>query len=212
MAFGKYLRNTVLLCCTCCFGAVLSSAIVAFGFAKFAFKGRKLLFVLLIASIALPAQVTMIPVFLIFMKLGMYNTYWPLIIPAYLGVPFYIFLMVQFFRTIPHELFEAATIDGLHEWGILWKIFIPLSKPVLATCLLFQFIWQWNDFFGPLLYINDPNKYTLAYGLQQYMGAFYGKWSYLMAASTVFTLPIIVLFFFTQRTFIQGISTTGLKG
>ncbi len=145
------------------------------------------------------------------MKLGLYNTYWPLIIPCFLGIPFYIFLMVQFFRTIPRELFEAAIIDGLHEWGILWRIVLPLSRPVLATCALFQFLGQWNDFFGPLLYINEPEKYTLAYGLQQFMGSYGGKWSYLMAASTVFTIPIIVLFFFAQRTFIQGISTTGLK-
>ena len=121
------------------------------------------------------------------------------------------FFLRQFFRTIPDELTEAARIDGATEWGIFWQIMLPLAKPALATCALFQFLSTWNDFFGPLLYINDPNRYTLAYGLQQFMSSYGGKWALLMAGACIFTIPIIILFFFAQKTFIQGISTTGSK-
>lgn len=210
--FGTYLTNTLLLCLTTVIGAVLSSAIVAYGFSRIKFKGRDPLFLLMVASMGLPAQVTMIPVFFIFRKLGWYNTYLPLIVPSFLGAPFFIFLMTMFFRTIPGELSEVARLDGCGEWRILFTVILPLSLPVLATCALFQFLWQWNDFFGPLLYLNDPGKYPLAYGLQQFMNSYGGKWSYLMAACTIFTVPIIILFFLTQKTFIQGIATTGLKG
>jgi multiple sugar transport system permease protein len=210
--FGTYLRNTLFLCFATVIGAVLSSAIIAYGFSQIKFKGRDFLFLLMISSMALPAQVTMIPKFYIFAKLGWYNTYLPLIVPMFLGVPFFVFLITMFYKTIPAELVEAARIDGCSEWRILFTIFIPLSIPVLATCSLFQFMWQWNDFFSPLLYINDPQKYPLAYGLQQFLCSYGSRWTYLMAASTVFTLPIIFLFALTQKTFIQGVATTGIKG
>jgi len=120
--------------------------------------------------------------------------------------------MATFFRTLPRDLFEAARIDGCGEARIFFQICLPLSVPVMATCALFQFLWQWNDFLGPLLFLNSPEKFTLAYGLQQFLNSYEGQWSYLMAAATVFTAPIILLFFFTQRTFIQGITFSGLKG
>ncbi|MCX7047772.1 MAG: carbohydrate ABC transporter permease [Candidatus Sumerlaeota bacterium] len=209
---GQYLRNTLLLCFVTVMGAVLSSAVVAYGFARMTFRGRDALFLLMISTMALPGQVTMIPVFALFRWLGWYGTYLPLTVPAFFGAPFYIFLLTQFYRTIPEELSEAARIDGASEWRIFWNIMLPLSKPALATCGLFQFLGTWNDFFGPLLYINDPSKYTLAYGLQQFMAGLYGgKWAQLMAGATLFTVPVIILFFFAQRTFIQGISTTGSK-
>ena len=210
--FGTYLKNTLFLCALNVFGAVLSSAIVAYGFARLRFKGRELLFFLLLATIALPAQVTMIPKFAMFSWLGWYGTFLPLFVPAFFGSPFFIFLMRQFFLTLPEELAEAARIEGASEWDILWRIVLPLSKPVLATCALFQFLATWNDFFDPLLYINDPSRYTLAYGLQQFMSSYDSKWAQLMAASTMFILPIIILFFLAQKTFIQGIATTGSKG
>jgi multiple sugar transport system permease protein len=209
--FGTYLINTLFLCTVSVFGTVLSSSIVAYGFARCQFKGRNLLFILMLATIMLPGQVVMIPQFLMWKTLGAYNTFIPLLAPSFTGGPFYIFLIVQYFKTIPKELSEAARVDGCSEWGIFFKIFLPLSVPVLATCAIFQFIAVWNDFFGPLLYLNDPNKYTLAYGLQQFVGNFGGQWSYLMAAATVFSLPVVVIFFFAQKTFIQGISTTGGK-
>lgn len=209
--FDLYVQNTLLLCAVTVLGAVLSSSIVAYGFARLNFKLSKPLFGMLIATMALPGQVTMIPVFELFRKMGWYGTYLPLMVPAFFGAPFFIFLLTQFFKTLPEELAESARLDGASEFRIFWRIVLPLAKPALATCALFQFLGTWNDFMGPLIYINDPSKYTLAYGLQQFMSAFGGQWTQLMAAAIVFTLPIIVLFFFAQRTFIQGIATTGGK-
>lgn len=209
--FGGYLRNTLFLCFANILGAVISSAIVAYGFARLRFRGREVLFMVMVATMALPGQVTMIPVFALFRALGWYGTYLPLIVPPLCGNAFYIFLLRQFFRTIPEELAEAARIDGAGEWRIFWQLMLPLAKPALATCALFQFLGTWNDFFGPLLYINDPSKYTLAYGLQQFMSSYGGEWAQLMAGACIFTIPVIVLFFLAQRTFIQGIATTGGK-
>lgn len=209
--FDIYLRNTLLLGVITVFGAVASSACVAYGFARIDFKGRAVLFGVLVATMALPGQVTMIPVFELFRSLGWYGTYLPLTVPAFVGVPFYIFLLTQFFRTIPEDITESARLDGASEFRIFVQIALHLAKPALATCALFQFLGTWNDFMGPLIYINDPSKYTLAYGLQQFISAYGGQWTQLMAASIVFTLPIIVLFFFAQKTFIQGIATTGGK-
>jgi multiple sugar transport system permease protein len=209
--FAVYLRNTLLLCVANVLFAVASSAVVAYGFARLRFPGRDLLFMVMISTMALPGQVTMIPVFTLFRELGLYGTFAPLIVPALFGNAFFIFLLRQFFRTIPEELAEAARVDGAGEWTIFWRIMLPLAKPALATCALFQFLGTWNDLFGPLLYLNDPQRYTLAYGLQQFMSSYGGKWAQLMAGACIFTLPIVVLFFFAQRTFIQGISTTGSK-
>mgnify|MGYP001983084860 len=159
----------------------------------------------------LPWHVTMIPRFLLFRELGWYNHLTALIAPTFLGDAFFIFLLRQFFLSIPEELSEAARLDGLGEWGIFWKIILPLSKPALATVALFQFIATWNDFGGPLLYLNDPNRFPLAYGLEQFVSSYSDQTHLLMAAAVLFTLPVIVLFLFTQRTFLRGISTTGLK-
>lgn len=209
--FGLYLKNTLLLCAVTVFGAVASSSVVAYGFARIKFWGSSFLFAVMIATMALPGQVTMIPVFALFRQLGWYGTYLPLTVPAFFGAPFFIFLLTQFFRTIPEEMAESARLDGAGEWKVFTRIVLPLAKPALATCALFQFLGTWNDFFGPLLYINDPSKYTLAYGLQQFYSSYGSKWALLMAAATVFTIPIVVLFFLAQRTFIQGIATTGGK-
>jgi multiple sugar transport system permease protein len=211
MPFLVYLRNTLLLCIFGVVGAVTSSAVVAYGFAKIEFPGRNTLFGLMIATMALPGQVTMIPIFSLFRSLGWYGSYLPLIVPAFTASAYYVFLLTQFFKTIPTEMSEAARVDGATEWRIFLQLIIPLSRPALATCALFQFIGTWNDFLGPLLYLNDPAKYTLAYGLQQFVSHYGGFFAQLMAAATIFTLPIIILFFFAQRTFIQGISTTGGK-
>ena len=169
------------------------------------------LFMLMIATMALPGQVTMIPIFSLFRAIGWYGTYLPLIVPAFTGSAYYVYLLTQFFRTLPAEMSEAANVDGASEWVIFTRLVLPLSKPALATCALFQFIGSWNDFLGPLLYVNDPAKYPLAYGLQQFVSHYGGFFAQLMAAATIFTLPIIILFFFAQKTFIQGIATTGGK-
>ena len=210
--FVLYLRNSLLLCTLNVLGAVGASALVAYGFARMKFPGKEALFIVLIATTALPRHVTMIPLFTIFKMLGWYGTLLPLIVPAFFGNPFYIFLLRQFFQTVPDTLTEAATIDGAGEFRIFSQIMLPLAKPALATCALFQFLATWNDFFGPLLYINDPGQYTVAYGLQQFMGSHDSEWTHLMAVATLFALPILILFFRAQKVFIQGISTTGAKG
>lgn len=216
--FGVYLRNTLMLCLLNVVAAVISSALVAYGFARLKFKGRDVLFFIMISTMALPQEVTMVPIFTLFRKLGWYGTFLPLIIPYFAGNALFIFLLKQFFQTIPEELAEAARIDGASELRIWWQIMLPLAKPALATVALFQFLYTWNDFFGPLLYLNDPSKYTLAYGLQQLMASYggdsmsyTGNWAQLMAGSCIFTIPIIILFFLAQKTFIQGIATTGGK-
>jgi multiple sugar transport system permease protein len=210
--FGTYLRNTLWLCLVNVVGAVFSSAVVAYGFARLEFRGKNALFLLMIATMALPGQVTMIPVFAMYRAFGWYGTYLPLTVRDFFGAPFYIFLLTQFYRTLPGELAEAARIDGANEWRIFTRMLLPLSRPALATCALFQFLGTWNDFLGPLIYINDPARYTLAYGLQQFLSSHGSQWAQLMAASTLFTAPIILLFFVAQRTFIQGIATTGGTG
>jgi multiple sugar transport system permease protein len=210
--FGRYLLNTLVLCGANVLGATLSCSLVGYAFAKIKFPFRDQLFFLMVATIILPSQVTMIPLFILFSKLGWYGGFLPLIIPSFCGNAFYIFLLRQFYRTIPQEISDAARIDGCGEWGIWWRIMLPLVKPALATVALFTFLATWNDFSGPLIYINDQSRYTLAYGLQQFLGAYSSQWAQLMAASTVFTVPIIILFFLLQRLFIRGIVTTGLKG
>lgn len=210
--FRTYLRNTVMLCAFNVVGAVFSSAIVAYGFARCQFAGKPVFFIAMISTMAVPPQVTMVPIFVLFKWLGWYGTYLPLIVPAFFGGPFYIFLLTQFFKKLPEDMAEAARLDGASEWGIFSRVVLPLAKPALATCAIFQFIGTWNDFLGPLLYLNKPSNYTVAYGLQQFMSKNGGQWSLLMAGATIFTIPLIVLFFFAQKTFIQGISTTGGKG
>ncbi len=208
---GLYLKNTLIICGLSVLGILISCPLVAFGFSRIEWPGRDLLFILLISTMMIPYQVTMIPLYLIFNKLGWINTFTPLVIPAFFGAPFYIFLLRQFFMTIPRELDDAARVDGCSEFAILYKIILPLAKPALAVIALFQFIGSWNDFLGPLIYLTDQSKYTLAIGLQQFQSGYHTAWSLLMAAATVVTLPIIVLFFFTQKTFIQGITLTGIK-
>ena len=210
--FWLYLKNTVTIAVCVVVGTVLSAALPAYGFARLRWRGREPLFLLLLATIMLPAQVTQLPVFLIFRSLGWTGTYLPLIVPSFLGNAFSIFLLRQFFMTIPQELSDAARIDGCSEWGIFWRVILPLARPALATVALFAFIGAWTDFQGPLIYLHDEHQYTLAIGLSSFQGRYGGQWNLLMAASTVVTLPLVAAFFFAQRTFIQGIAATGLKG
>ena len=164
----------------------------------------------------LPPQVTLIPTFIIWYKLGFLNTYWPLVLPSFFGSAYHIFLLRQFFMTIPGQLAEAAKIDGCSSWGILWRIYLPLSKPALAVVAIFTFQWSWGDFFSPLIYLIDVNKMPIAYGIflfrgeAQYSGIAY--WHYIMAMSTVMVMPPLILFFTAQKFFIQGIVMTGIKG
>jgi ABC-type sugar transport system, permease component len=209
--FGRYTWNTLQICVLSVVGTVLSCALVAYSLAKVPWRGRNWVFYSLLATMILPGQVTMIPTFTIFKALGWIGTSLPLWVPSFFGSAFNIFLLRQFFLTIPAELSDAARIDGCSDATIFWRIVMPLSKPALATVGLFTFIGSWNDFLGPLLYLNDERAYTLSMGLQRFVSQHGAEWSLLMAASTVMTVPIIILFFFAQRTFIQGISTTGMK-
>ena len=210
--FFLYLRNTLFICVMTMVGTVLSAAMPAYGFSRIKWKGRDTLFLILIMTIMLPAQVTMLPVFLIFRWLGWTGTFLPLIVPPFLGGAFSIFLLRQFFLTIPQELSDSARIDGCSELGILSRIIVPLAKPAIATVALFAFTNAWIDFLNPLMYLHDESNYTLAIGLQSFLGRHQNEWSLLMAAATVMTVPMLVLFFFAQRTFIQGAVLTGIKG
>ena len=197
---------------------LISSLIVAYGFAKIKWRGRDLFFGLCIATMMLPWQVTMVPLFIIFKNLNWLNTYLPLVVPSLFGSAYFIFLLRQFFLTIPEELSEAARIEGASEWGILWRIILPLSKPAIAVVVLFRFLSSWNDFLGPLIYLKDESQYPLAlmiYRLQQTasnMGNTALAYPHLMAVSTIVALPVIIIFILAQRSFIEGISMTGLKG
>lgn len=211
MPFWRYLSNTLVLCVGSVVGTVFSCSLAAYAFAKLKWFGRDALFAVLIGTMLLPWHVTMIPRFLLLREVGLYNTLGALIVPTFLGDAFSIFLLRQFFRTIPEEVSEAARIDGLSEWGIFWRIILPMSTPALVTVGLFQFVATWNDFSGPLLFLSDKEKFPLAYGLEQFVSSYADQTHLLLAAATLFTLPIVVLFFFAQKTFLRGIATTGLK-
>jgi multiple sugar transport system permease protein len=209
--FLLYLRNTLFVCVMVTLGTVVSSLLPAYGFSRIRWKGRDTLFVILLATIMLPAQVTMLPVFLIFRALGWTGTFLPLIVPSFFGSAFSIFLLRQFFLTIPQDLSDAARIDGCSELTTLFRVVAPLAKPAMATVALFAFTGAWMDFLTPLIYLHDESRYTLAVGLQAFLGRHNSEWSLLMAAATVITLPMVVLFFLTQKTFIRGIALTGIK-
>jgi multiple sugar transport system permease protein len=181
-------------------------------FSKLRWKGRNALFYVIISTMMLPGQVVMVPLFHVFSKLGWVDTYLPLIVPTFFGNAFYIFLLRQFFMTIPQALNEAARIDGCSEGQTYRHIIMPLAKPALATVAIFTFMGTWNDFLGPLIYLFDEKKYTLALGLQMFLGQYGSYFGRLMAVSTLLILPIIALFFFAQRTFVQGMTMTGVKG
>lgn len=210
--FFTYVKNTLVISFLSVVGTVISCSLVGYSFARVPWKGRNFFFIVLLSTLMIPYQVTLIPVLIIFKTLGWVGSIKPLVVPAFFGSAFYIFMLRQFFMTIPTELSEAARIDGCNEFGIYWKIILPLTRPALATVILFTFINSWNDFLGPLIYLNDESQYTLSLGLQQFLSQHGAEWALLMAASTVMILPIVLLFFFTQKTFIQGIALTGIKG
>jgi multiple sugar transport system permease protein len=211
--FYLYLRNTLMLCLLTVVGTVLSSALAAYGFSRIDWRGRDKIFVLALATMMVPFPVTMVPMYCLFRWLGWIGTLKPLWVGSFFAGAFNVFLLRQFFMTIPKDLSEAARIDGCSEFRIFWQIILPLCRPALMVVALFQFMYTWNDFLGPLIYLTDEKDFTLALGLQAFQSQHGGtEWHYLMAASALVALPIIVLFFFTQKSFIEGISMTGLKG
>jgi multiple sugar transport system permease protein len=210
--FFHYMGNTFYIAGFNVIALTASSSFVAYGFARIAWPGRNLVFSVLVSTLMIPYAVTLIPTFLIFRQVGWVGTYHPLTIPALFADAFSVFLLRQFYMTIPAALSEAARIDGASEFGIYGQIILPLSKPALATVALFTFMRNWNDLLGPLIYLSDKDSYTLALGMNGFFSRAGTEWALLMAASTVMIMPIIILFFFAQRTFIQGISLTGIKG
>jgi len=211
--FVVFLRNTVIILVLSVVGMTLSSAVCAYGFSKIRWRGRNVLFLVAVATMMIPFPAVMIPTYFIFKHLGWIGTFRPLWVPAWFGNAFNIFLLRQFFLQIPDDLCEAARLDGMSHWAIFWRIIVPLSKPALLLVALFHSIFVWNDFIGPLIYLNHQDQFTLALGLQCYQAQHGGTpWNLLMAACTLVTGPILLLFILTQRTLIDGIATTGLKG
>ena len=211
--FPAYLRNTLILCLLTVIGTVSSSAIAAYGFSRIPWRGRNKVFLVALATMMIPFPVVMVPIYSMFRALGWIGTLRPLWVGSFCAGAFNVFLLRQFFMTIPKDLSDAARIDGCSEFRIFWQIMLPLCRPSLMVVGLFQFMGTWNDFLGPLIYLTNQKDFTLALGLQFFQSQHGGtEWHYLMAASTLVGIPIIILFFFTQKTFIEGISMTGIKG
>lgn len=210
--FLVYARNTVIITILCVVGSVASNTIVAYSFARLRWPGRDLFFAATLATMMVPFPVTMVPTFTLFKSLGWVGSFKPLWVPAYLGSAFAIFLLRQFFRTIPNDLSEAARIDGASEFRVFADIVLPLARPAVTVIALFTFMGTWNDFLGPLIFLTDQNTFTLSLGLQAYQTQHGGTpWNLLMAASLLVILPIVVVFFFAQKTFVHGIATSGFK-
>lgn len=206
-----YFFNTLFIALAHVLGAVFTCSLAAYGFSRLRAPGRDLIFMVMVSQMMIPYIVMLVPLYLLFARLGWIDTFFPLTIPAILGTPFYIFMLRQFFLTIPMELEEAAIIDGAGRLRIWWTIVLPLAKPALATVAIFSFMFAWNDFTGPLIFLNTREKFTLSLGLQAFMFERRTMWGPLMAASTMMILPILVVFFLAQKHFIQGIALTGIK-
>lgn len=211
--FLQYYVNTFTVLIPTVVGTVVTASLAAYGFARLRWPGRDLVFGILMTTLMLPYAVTLIPTFLIWSNLGLINTFWPLIVPSWFGGHiFYIFLLRQFFRSIPRDLDEAALIDGANPIRILWDIVLPLSRPALISVVIFSSLNTWNDFLQPLIYLNDDRKFTLALGLAQFRGLYNSEWHLLMAASMLVVAPVLLLFVVAQRYFVEGIALTGIKG
>jgi multiple sugar transport system permease protein len=213
--FYRYFLNTLLYAAVTIVGVCLSSSLVAYGFSRIRWKGRDVLFQVMVSTLLIPFFATLIPLFIIYKNLHWVGWYLPLMVPTFLGSSiFSTFLLRQFFMTIPESLSDAARVDGANEFYIYSRIILPMAKPAMATVILFQFIYCWNDYIGPLIYINNQVWYPLSLGLYQVLGTYTTNWPWVMGAATAATAPIVVLFFFTQRAFIEGIAVqgTGVKG
>jgi len=213
--FGLYAKNTIIIAIFYILGNIFSSSLVGYGFARLRFPGKNILFIILLSTMMMPKIVTLIPLFLIFKNLGWINTYLPLTVPAFLGEAFFVFIMRQFFLAIPEEIIDAARIDGASEFGIWWRIMVPLARPAIIAVAVFSLQRTWNDVLSPLIYLTDPKKFTLSIGLLSFTagaGEAVQYWHWMMAASFTMILPMLVIFFFAQKQFVQGVVTSGLKG
>ncbi len=210
--FWRYVWNTTQITIPVTIGTTMSSSLVAYGFSRLRWKGRDAAFYLVLATLMIPNWVTLVPLYILFNNIGWVNTYQPLVVPSFFGDAFSIFLLRQFFLRQPQELVEAARVDGASHLRVFAQIILPLARPALAVVALFAFINSWTDFFNPLIYLSNPDKYTLQIGLYNFFAQHFVNWPGFMAASLVVLAPIVVLFFLTQKTFIEGITFTGLKG
>ena len=213
LPFNRFLLNSLIITSNNIVGNLVSCCLAAFAFARLRARGKNFFFILVLGTMLLPTEVTIIPQYVLFSKLGWTNTWLPLMVPAWFGWAFFIFLLRQFFMGIPRELDEAARLDGANSWRILWNVVIPLSKPVLATVVIFGFIGNWNNFLQPLIYIRSTDMQVLAVGLNMFRGAFGNtNYNYMMAVALLVLLPVLIVFFFGQRLFVRGIALTGIKG
>jgi multiple sugar transport system permease protein len=212
MPFTLFLRNTLIITINNMIGNLFSCSLAAYGFARLRGRGKNLLFMLVLATMMVPAEVTLIPTYILFTKIHWVNTFLPLTVPSWFGWPFFIFLLRQFFMTLPTELDDAARIDGCSTWGIFARIVLPLSKPALATVAIFAFIGNWNNFLPQLIYLHDLSQVTLAVALNMYLGQYTTQFHLLMSNSVISLVPILVIYFLAQRIFIQGITFTGIRG
>jgi multiple sugar transport system permease protein len=211
LPFWRYFQNTIVVAVLTIVGDLISCSLVAYGFARFRFPGRDFLFMVLLSTLMVPFVVRLVPLFILFQKLGWINTFLPLVVPAFFGTPLFIFLMRQFFLTIPGEIVDAARVDGASEIGIWWRIMLPLSTPVMAAVAIFTFQNTWNDFLAPLVFLQKNEVRTVILGLNGLMGMAV-EWQLVMAAVVATVAPLVVVFFVFQRFFIKGITVTGLKG
>jgi ABC-type glycerol-3-phosphate transport system permease component len=210
--FGRYTLNTLVIAVLAITGNILSCTLVAYGFARLRAPGKNFFFVLMLSTMMLVDPVRIIPLYIEFNALGWIDSIKPLVVPAFFGSPFYIFLLRQFFLSIPRELEDAALIDGASRLQILWRIILPLAKPAIATIAIFNFQGVWNDFLPPLIFLHDHSKFTISLGLNFFRSSYDVHWGYLMAASLVAMLPMVIVFFLAQKQFIEGISFSGMKG
>lgn len=212
MPFLRYAWNTILITVLSVVGYTASSTMVAYSMSKIRWKGKKYLFPFIVGTMMIPSQVTMIPLYILYSRIGWTGTILPLVVPPFFGGAYYIFLLRQFFMTIPDSYLESATIDGASQVSIFFRIMLPLCKPAIVSVSIFAFLAAWSDFFGPMLYLNDASQYTISLGLQAFMQTHFVEWGPLMAASTIFVVPIVILFFCAQKYFIEGVTLTGIKG
>ena len=213
LTFGNFFANSILVSGICVVGAVLSAGLVAYGFGRLKFKGKGIWFSILLMTLMLPSQVTVISQYIMYNKLKMIDTYFPLVLGYCLGGgAFFIFLLVQFVRGIPKELDEAANIDGAGTWGIYWRIIFPLMKPSFVTVAIYAFIWSLDDFYSQMLYLNSSSKYTVSLGLRMFIDQAEIRWGQLLAMALLSIVPSLILFFVNQKEFVEGVATTGLKG
>jgi multiple sugar transport system permease protein len=209
---GRFMLNSAFLVLVNIIGELIAVPLVAYGFARLRFPGKNILFLIMLGTMMLPGHIKLIPLFAIYNRLGWIDTYWPLVVPAFFGSPFFIFLMVQYMRTIPRDLDEAALIDGAGFWTILYRVVLPLCRPPLIIVLVFTFLWTWNEFMHPLIFLNSFDLFPIQVGLAFFRGRYSVEWNLFMAATLVSLIPILILYFFSQKQLIGGIASVGLKG